>query len=233
MRYATAFLLAAAAAAPVYAQDTSAAMSAQDVRAAKVREAVAAIKASDAKGAIDLLEPVLAYYDHEYPASGPAVLCASDPGDTLMGLLRSAADKKDAVALNDTWCYALWAKGYALVELSRVEEAIAPLTRATQMMPNNAQFHTELGYVHQALKHWKESNAAYYAGVEAAQTIKDEKSRNLSLRRAWFGIGYNDIELGNFDEAEKHMSEALKFAPDDQKIKSELDYIRQQKGKRG
>lgn len=232
MRYAIAFLLGAAAAFPAQAQDTAAAKTKADPRDAKVLEAIAALKASDAKGALAIVDPVIASYERDYPASGRTVVCASDTSEMLMGLAGRAVARKDAVALNDSWCYALWAKGYALIELGRIEEAVAPLTRATMMMPTNAQFLTELGYVHQTLKHWKESNTAYYAAVEAAKRNKDEASRNLSLRHAWFGIGYNDIELGNFDDAEKHMNEALKAAPDDQKVKEELEYIRQRKGKR-
>ncbi|MES2987276.1 MAG: tetratricopeptide repeat protein [Pseudomonadota bacterium] len=231
MRYAIALLLGATLAIPAQAQNAPAAKTVQDARQAKVEQAIAKIRASDPTGAIAIIDPVLADFDREYPASGPGVLCASDSSEVLMGLLTSAAAKKDAVALSDTWCYALWAKGYSLVELGRLDEAIAPLTRATVMMPGNSQFHTELGYVHQSLKHWKESHAAYAAAAEAAQSMKDEKTRNVALRRAWFGLGYNEIELGQFDAAEKHMKQALAVAPGDQKIIDELEYIRQQKAK--
>jgi tetratricopeptide (TPR) repeat protein len=233
MRYAIALLLGAALAIPLpaQAQDTPAAK-AQEARKAKVEQAIATLKASDAAGAIALVDPVLAEYDRDYPASGPNVFCASDTSEVLMGLVTgAAATKKEIVALDDTWCYALWAKGYALVELGRLDEAVAPLARAAAMMPHNAQFHTELGYVHQTLKHWNESSAAYTAAVDAAQKIKDEDTRNLALRRAWFGIGYNEIELGQLDAAEKHMEQALKVAPGDQKIINELEFIRQEKAK--
>jgi len=233
MRYAVALLLGMALALPAQAQNTAAATAAQDARAAKVTEAIAVLKSSNPAGAIALVDPVIAEYERDYPASGPNVFCANGTTEVIMGLVTgAAATKKDTVALNDTWCYAYWAKGYALVELGRLDDAVAPLTRAAQLMPSNAQFHTELGYVHQTLKHWNESNAAYNAAVTAAQRMPEGDSRNLSLRRAYFGLGFNEIELGQLDAAEKHMEQALKLAPNDPKIRNELDYIKEQKAKK-
>lgn len=217
---------------PAHAQKTAAVEALQpDAREAKVNEAIHAMQTGKPAEAIALLDPVLAAFDKEHPASGPYVFCASDISGALVGLVSGAAAKKDAIALGNTWCYALWAKGYALVELGHLDDAIVPLSRAAQMMPDNAQFHTELGYVHQTLKHWNESNLAYTAAAAAAKKIKDPQDRNLALRRAWFGIGFNEIELGQYDDAEKHMRQALEAAPGDQKILNELEFIRAQKTK--
>lgn len=235
MRYAIA-LMAVALALPAQAQDKPAAEAAKpDAREAKFQEAMQAISAGNPSGAIALLDPLLADFDREYPATGRHVFCGSDVANVLIGLVGAAASGKDSIALSSTWCYALWAKGYALVELGRLDDAVAPLTRAAQMMPDNAQFHTELGYVHQTLKHWEQSKAAYTAAAAAGERIADKEQRNLALRRAWFGIGFNEIELGQYDAAEKHMKQALKFAPGDEKILNELEFIRQQrtKAKRG
>lgn len=229
-----ALLLTMGLASPGHAQDASSATAAdkqKEAQAATVTEAMEVMKTGEPARAIAMLDPVLADFEKAYPASGPAVFCGSDMSSVLTNLLGAAAARKDAVVLNDTWCYALWAKGYSLVELGRLDDALVPLGRAAQMMPDNAQFQTELGYVYQTLRHWNESNAAYTAAAQAGENIKDEAARNLALRRAWFGIGFNDIELGNLDAAEKHMKQALKYAPDDAKIQNELEYIRQQRAK--
>ena len=228
MRYAVALLLGLVSAPHAWAQTPSATPSQQleNARAVKVAEAIALMKRNNPAGAIAMLDPVLAEYDALYPASGPRVVCATDMTSTLSGLLSAAVDKKDAVALNSTWCYALWARGFALVELGRIEEALPPLERAAAMMPSRAQFHSELGYVHQALKHWDLSLAAYARAVAAAEPMTDEKDRKFELRRGWFGMAYAQIELGKLDEAEDLLNKALKVAPGDTKILNELEYIR-------
>lgn len=228
MRYAIALLLSATIITQAQAQDASAV---QVARKATVEKALAGVK-SDPAGTIALLDPVLGGYDRDFPASGPHVFCANDMTGTLTGLVVGAAVKKDAVALDNVWCYALWAKGFALIELGRIEDAVAPLTRAAQMMPGNTQFQIELGYVHQTLKHWGASMAAYNAAANAAQKMPAGPERNLALRRAWFGIGFNEIELRQYDAAEKHMKQALEVAPGDEKILNELEYIRTERAKK-
>ena len=234
MRYAIALLLVATSAPSALAQTPPAsdAQKAEEAHAAKVAEAVALMKRADPAGAIALLDPVLADYEKLYPASGSRVVCASDVTNMLLGLVSAAADNKDAVALDSTWCFALWARGYSLIELGRLDEAVAPLDRAAAMMPSKAQFQSELGYVHQALKHWDQSVAAYSKAVAAAEPMTDEKSRNFELRRAWLGIAYAQIELGKLDEAEIALAKALKAAPGDPKILNELEYVRDAKRKR-
>jgi hypothetical protein len=44
-------------------------------------------------------------------------------------------------------------------------------------------------------------------------------------------MGFNLIELGKLDEAEKVLTECLKLTPNDQKVKDELQYVREQRAK--
>jgi tetratricopeptide (TPR) repeat protein len=237
MRYAIALLLGAVCAPVALAQTPppGEAKQDEDARAAKVRDAITMIKQGNPTGGIAMLDPVLAEYDKLYPDSGPRIVCASDMTNMFIGLLAAAGARKDAVALDSTWCFALWARGFALVELGRMEEALPPLSRAAAMMPSQPQFQSELGYVHQALKQWDKSLVAYAAAAEAAQPIENEKDRNFELRRAWFGMAYAQIELGKLDDAEELLEKALKVAPGDRKILNELEYVRdaRRKGKPG
>lgn len=224
MRYALALLLVSAPAMPVWAQTEAVkpADDAEQARAAKVMDAIRQMQNKDAAGALAALEPVLAEYDRLYPPGGK-YRCADEMSPPVPAGFTS---------LNNTWCYALWAKGFALVELSRLPEAVAPLQRATELMPDRPQFFSELGYVQQALKQWQPSLAAYNRAAELGAALKDPADRKRELRRAWFGIAYDLIELDKLDEAEMWLKKCLELTPDDEKVKSELQYVQEQRAKK-
>lgn len=200
-------------------------------RSDKVNEAIEAIKSKDASRALAILEPVLAEYEAAHPASGSKVYCAEGQGETLKALFGAALQEQNAVVLGSTWCYALWAKGFALVELGRMYDAVAPLERAAAMMPDTPRFSSELGYVYQMLKNPERSLAAYTAAATAAEKLTDPAQRKYELRRAWFGMGYDLVELGRLDEAEAVLRKCLAMVPDDQKIRNELNYVLERLGK--
>ena len=226
MRYGLALLISVLSVVPAVAQ-TAATTRAEDPEpalSARVVEAITAVKAKDAAKALAIVEPVLAGYEALYPASKGAVRCTND--EAVVGTKQSGV-----AMIPNGWCFALWVKGYSLVELARVPEAVAPLQRAATLMPDNPQFHSELGYVHQALRQWDESTAAYSRAADEAVRIGSEDDRNFQLRRAWFGIGFNLVELGRYDEAESYFKKCLEVAPGDKKVLDELEYIREARGK--
>jgi Flp pilus assembly protein TadD len=229
MKLGLALLLAVAAVPQTHGQE--AAQEQTQARAAKVSEAIAAIKRKDSPAALAILEPVLARYEAEHPAGKAVLYCTIDPADTLERLAGAAVAKKDAVALDTTWCYALWAKGFALAELGRFAEARPPLERATAMMPGNAHFMSELGYVHQALKDWNASLATYTAAARIGEGLPPGADRKRELRRAWFGMAYSLIELNRFEDAEDLLAKCLELVPDDAKVRSELNFVREKLGK--
>ncbi len=223
MRYGLALLLGATLAMPAWGQtQASAVQDAEAGRGAKVVEVIGKIKSGDAAGALATIEPVLAEYDKLYPAGG-RYRCADEMSPPVPA---------GFAKLTNSWCYALWAKGYALVELNRLPEAVAPLQRATELMPDRPQFLSELGYVHQALKQWQPSLAAYGRAADLGAAMKDPDDRKRELRRAWFGMAFDLIELGKLDEAEALLKKCLELTPDDEKVKNELQYIQEQRAKK-
>ncbi len=226
MRYGLAvLLLCAAPMASAAAQTGTPAMpqdDAEQARAGKIVDGITKMKAGDAAGAIAVLDPVLAEYEKLYPNGDSRVYCAGD----------APLPVPSKTAITENWCFAMWAKGFALVDLNRIDEALPFVARASAMMPERAQFAAELGYIHQAQKHWQLSIDSYREAERRALRMTDEKDRKFELRRAYFGIGYNQIELGQLDQAEANLKKALEMAPDDQKIKDELEYIRQQRAKK-
>jgi tetratricopeptide (TPR) repeat protein len=231
MKFGLALLLAFAIVPPAAAQVGAHEASQVETRSAKVAEAIAAIKRKDSPAAIAILDPLLAQYEAEHPAGKEVIFCTTGTTDVLAKLAGAAAGKTDAVALDTTWCYALWAKGFALADLGRFAEALPPLERATAMMPGNAHFLSELGYVHQARKDWEKALTAYTAAARIGEALTDPADRKRELRRAWFGMAYSLIELNRLDAAEDILVRCLEMVPDDAKIRNELNFVREKLGK--
>jgi tetratricopeptide (TPR) repeat protein len=226
MRFALALLLAGMVPIPAVAQSQPVAAPDPEVALAdKVRAALELLHAKKPSEALALLDPALGGYEALYAPSRGKIRCTSD--DAAQGKRQG-----DVTLIANGFCFALWAKAFVLVDLQRFDEAVAPATRATVLMPDHAQFHSELGYIHQTLKHYDLSLAAYAQAARVAASIKNEKDRKFDLRRAWFGMAYDYIELGRLDEAETYLNKALEVAPGDQKLLDELQYVRDLKAKR-
>jgi Flp pilus assembly protein TadD len=228
MKLMFALLLAFAVASPAAAQHE---VSQAELRGGKVRDAIDAIKRKDSPAALAILDPLLAEYDAEHRSTRAVIYCTTDMGDTAVKRLNAVADGKEAVTIDSTWCYALWAKGFALGELGRHAEAVAPLERATAMMPGNAHFLSELGYVHQALKDWDKALATYTAAAKVGEAMTDPAGRKRELRRAWFGMAYSLVELNRLDDAEDILRKCHALVPEDAKVLSELNFVLDKLGK--
>ena len=219
-------LVAASPALARPAQDTPE----QVVRSAKLGEALVAINSSRPGEAIAILDPLLADYQKLYAGEKRRVYCAHDPKQALFYMAQAAAAKQEAIAIDPGWCNALWARGFALIDLQQVDAAVPFLERAVALSPSHPHYLSELGYAYQAQKKWQLSYDTYQRAADGA-ALEDEGQRKKSLRRAWFGMGYDLIELGKLDEAEKVLARCLELTPDDQKVKDELQYVREQRKK--
>ena len=227
MHWLAALALIAASPAPARpAQDTPE----QTARNAKLGEAIAAIKSAKPGEAIAILDPLLAEYQKLYAAEKRRIYCAHDLKQSLLYMGQAAAAKQEAIAIDPGWCNALWARGFALIDLQQIDAAVSFLERAVALSPSHPHYLSELGYAYQTQKKWQLSYDMYQRAAEGA-ALEDEGQRKKSLRRAWFGMGFNLIELGKLDEAEKVLTECLKLTPNDQKVKDELQYVREQRAK--
>lgn len=203
----------------------------QVARNAKLGEAVAAINSSKPGEAIAILDPLLADYQKLYAAEKRRIYCAHDPKQALLYMGQAAAAKQDAVAIDPGWCTALWARGFALIDLQQIDAAVPSLERAVALSPSHPHYLSELGYAYQVQKKWQLSYDMYQRAAAGA-ALEEEDQRKRSLRRAWFGMGYDLIELGRLEEAEKILSQCLELTPDDQKVKNELQYVRDERAKK-
>ncbi|MDT8757795.1 tetratricopeptide repeat protein [Sphingomonas psychrotolerans] len=203
----------------------------QVARNAKLGEAVAAIQSQKPAEATAILKPLLADYEKLYAGEKRKIYCAHDPQQALLYMGQAAAAKQEAVAIEPGWCIALWARGFALIDQQQLDAAVPFLERAVALSPSHAHYLSELGYAYQSQKKWQLSYDLYSRAATAAALEEGDK-RKRSLRRAWFGMGFDLIELGRLDEAEALFKKCLELFPDDQKVKSELDYLREQRAKK-
>ncbi|ATY31236.1 tetratricopeptide repeat protein [Sphingomonas psychrotolerans] len=200
-------------------------------RDAKLGAAIQAVEAGKAAEATAILEPLLAEYEKLYAGEKRKIYCAHNPAQALFYIAGASAAKQDAIAIDPGWCTALWGRGFALIDLGQIDAAVPFLERAVALSPSHAHYLSELGYAYQAQKKWQLSHDLYSRAAAAAEGEQGDQ-RKRSLRRAWFGMGYDLIELGRLDEAEKLLNRCLELFPDDQKIKNELKYIRDQRAKK-
>lgn len=201
------------------------------VRHARLDEAVAAIHANKPAQAIAMFDPLLAEYEKAYAGEKRRIYCAHDYPQMLSYMLQAQTDNVDAVAIDPGWCMALWGRGFALIDLQQIDAAVPFLERAVALSPSHAHYLSELGFAYQSQKKWQLAYDTYRRAADGAKSEEAEQ-RKRSLRRAWFGMGYNLIELGRLDEAEKLFNQCLELYPDDQRVKGELQFIREQRAKK-
>ena len=175
--------------------------------------------------AVAAVDPVLASFDAQYPAGEKQVFCANGMEQTLAVLLIASAGNKESIALAPTWCDALFTKGFALVDLQRLDEAGPYLQKAAEMAPLNAHYINEYAEWHKAKRHWQ---TAYDLFDKARSVIfyAPDAFKKPHEARSLRGMGFALIELGKLDEAEKMFKKSLKLMPGHPSALSELQYIK-------
>jgi len=194
---------------------------------AKLGEIVQLIQGGQPQQAVDKLNPLLADYERRY-AGQPRPLCDVEPAETKA---YAGVAGKDYTLTDGGWCIALWAKGFALIDLKQLDAAVPFLERSVALAPFHPHYLSELGYAYQAQKSWQRSYDFYARAADSALRQEGER-RNKSLRRAWFGMAFDMIEMGRLDDAEKLFRKCLEVSPNDEAVKSELRYIEEQRAKK-
>ena len=227
MRIFLALLLAVLPASQAMAQGAETA----EQRDADFRTVIGLFQSGKAEEAVDIIDPYLAGYEKTYAGEKRLIFCADGAEEAILAMGVAQAAGKDAIVIDSGWCFALWAKGYALVDLHRVAEALPYLERAVAMMPFNAQYLCELGYAYGTLGNWEKALATFTSAVQYAEQLP-AGVRTVILGRALRGEGFSLIELGRWDEAEAKFKKALALDPNDEMAKNELAYIAEKRPRR-
>ena len=183
--------------------------------------------------AIGLLDKVIAANDARHQDKGQQVYCARSQAEVLLYMAEAAAAKRRAIAVDPTYCDAIFLKGFALIDLGQAAEARRYIERAVAMAPRNAYFRAELAESYKTARDWENAFAMFERAASDAREFSPEDSKTFELTRALRGMGFVRSEQARWDEAEKLFRECLKLNPEDTKAKSELDYIAQQRARRG
>lgn len=226
MKLALALLLAAAPVSGALAQ--AAQDPAEAARDNKLSQAIQLIQSGKPQAAIDILNPLIVEYQGIYRGDRQK-LCKVEEYETAA--YATLPGGRNAMLVEGGWCIALWAKGYAMIDLQQLDGSILFLERAVTMAPLHPHYLSELGYAYQAQKNWQRSYDTYARAAQAASREAPER-RNKSLRRAWFGMAYDAIQMGRLDEAETLYRKCLVLTPADQAVKDQLQYVIEEKAKR-
>ncbi|MEP9360781.1 tetratricopeptide repeat protein [Sphingomonas sp. KR3-1] len=224
MKLALALMLAVAPVGAAFAQESPA----ETARNDRLGEIIQLIQGGQPQQAVDRLNPLIVEYQGLYPGDRQK-LCKVEDYETAG--YATLPGGKNAVLVEGGWCIALWAKGFAMIDLQQLDGAILFLERAVTMAPLHPHYLSELGYAYQAQKQWQKSYDLYARAADAAKRESGDRQKK-SLRRAWFGMAYNQIELGRLDQAEGLLRQCLVLMPDDQQVKDELQYVTDERAKK-
>jgi tetratricopeptide (TPR) repeat protein len=197
-----------------------------------LQEARHSIDSKNPAAAIAKCDQIINAYKTHYVGSKQKIFCARTSAETLGVLLKAAVDKNNAIALSFIWSDAYFMKAYALEDLGRMGEAKAMLQQALKLSPFNAQYLAEMGQVYAREKNWSKAEQLYREAEDNAP-LSPPEARAGDLGRARRGLGYVLVELGKLDEAEKKYQQCIAADPNDTKAKAELQYVREQKAKKG
>lgn len=146
--------------------------------------------------------------------------------ETLHYMILAQSQGRTAVAIDPAWADAYYLKGYALIELGRVDEARANLEKARALSPRNSRYLSELAHAWQADRQWERA-LELFVEAEDASRISPDGLRTEELTRALRGQGFSLIELDRIDEAEAKFKASLAADRNDRRSKEELLYIEQ------
>ncbi|MBS0478037.1 MAG: tetratricopeptide repeat protein [Proteobacteria bacterium] len=194
---------------------------------AKYDAGMAAIRAKQPGKAVELMRPVLADFERRYAGEKRDIFCALTPEQSSRYLADAAKANRPAMTIEPGWCQAQYVTGYALIDLERLPEAQAAFERLVKLAPQNSRYLNELGYVFMKQKKWALSLEAYRRAEAAADLTpgRVDEERCLALK----GVGYDLVELGDFNAAEAAYRKCLNINPDDQDSPRELKYIEEQR----
>jgi len=170
-------------------------------------------------------DPIIQYFEDAYGDDEQREYCARTTTESLLYLMQAAADNKSAIVISQLWAEAYYLKGYASLDLGRIDDAKIWVGKALELSPSNAVYLSELGHIYQLEQNWTDALGAYTKAEESAKAFSPDESKESELLRAMRGIGYTLIEMQQIDEAEEKFRACLKIDTQNKKCIEELAYI--------
>jgi tetratricopeptide (TPR) repeat protein len=140
--------------------------------------------------------------------------------------LLQASFEQTPISIEDGPCAEIsYLLGYTYVELNNLINAQKYVTLATEYSPVNAAYLIELAYLYQTQGQIEKALETYQQAEENAENFSPLHLKDEELGRAKRGIGFCLIELGQLDEAESKLNEAIRLNAGDITALEELEYI--------
>lgn len=188
---------------------------------------LAAIRAKNPAGALEMMKPLLADFEKRYAGEKRHIFCAVNASQQKAYLSDAAAARLDAVTIEPDWCRAQYIRGYALIDLGKMDDALAVFRRLTELAPKNSRYLNELGYVLADEKKYDEAVKAYQRSLAVTDLSPDDTDRERCV--AYRGIGYNMAKLGKLDDAEAAYRNCLAIGIDSDEVQDALDDLDEQR----
>jgi tetratricopeptide (TPR) repeat protein len=169
-----------------------------------------------------LVEPIIAQALLK-DAKDPKAMCPGAAAAFLQAFMKS--DVNITVTVENDWCEAMLVKGYALNELKRPAEAAQVLETLVGHDPGNAQYMIEFAYSVRASGQLERGLDLYKRAGSIAARIPDKRSAAHWQAAALRGQGYAYIDLQRWDDAKKAYRRSMKYEPDSELSRKELQFI--------
>jgi len=191
------------------------------------------LKAKRASEALPIAAQVIQETDARLSGEKRHIYSGQSTDMVLANMLAAAAQNQEAVDVGPPLGSALFAEGFALIEIGRIAEAGAFLDRAVDVSPNNPQYLCEAAAWHAGQKELDAARDLYRRCAASSNFAPAAAERARMLATAERGQGYVLIEQGRYDEAETIYRQRLKAEPGDEKARNELRYIQSRREKDG
>lgn len=196
-----------------------------------LRKGTEKLSSGSTKDAIEnYFEPIIKNCEKKFSEKSQTYFGARSGAEAIMYAALGATLKQNTEVLDSTCGDANFFKGFALVDLGRLDDAGVYFDKAVAWSPQNSMYLAELGNLSQLKKNWQQS-LDFFEQAENAAEFSPDNVKTLELLRAKRGVGFNLTELGRLDEAEKKYLECLAVDKNDKKSQGELAYIKQLRSK--
>ena len=156
-------------------------------------------------------------------AKDPTAVC---PG-VAVAVLQTFVKGDFSVSVENDWCEAMLVNGYALNELKRPVEAEQVLEALVRHDQGNPQYLIEYAYTVRVNGKVERSLDLYKKAEKLAAKLRARESADHWRAVALRGQGFAYSELQRWDEAVKAYQRSLKYEPDSELARNELQYIEQ------
>ena len=179
--------------------------------------------------ALELVDPIITKAESD-EAKDPAAICPSAASAFLIAMMGKQGANV-SVSVDNDWCDAMLVRGFALTELKRFDEAAATLGKLVKHDPRNANYLCEYAFALRSSGKMDQAFDTYRQASNAASLYTDKRTKAHWRAVALRGMGYIEFDRKNWDKAEKAYRDSLKAEPGNALALSELELIKQNRGK--